>query len=224
MKTLEELINKEDPGWKVISEWISLAKNKIEILPREQKKAEAALVQTQVTTRSLLGAVIYETGGILIDHGWIRLLGSGSEKMRRSVSSWNKGKTFLNDGDVPPYLFIADDVLGGLYAINGGFLGEDAGNIYYFQPDALEWFAMDFGYTEFLLFCFDGRLDEFYEGLRWKGWEQDVERLGGDQGFSCMPFLWSKEGKDIEKVSRKAVSLDDLYMLNLEMQEKLNAK
>ncbi len=221
MKTLEELIDKEDPGWKIISEWISLAKNNVAILPRDQQTAEETLVRTQVTTRSLMGAVIYETGGILIDHGWIRLLGSGSEKMKRSISSWNKGKTFANYGDIPPYLFIADDVLGGLFAINGGFLGEDTGNIYYFQPDALEWFPMEFGYTEFLLFCFDGRLDDFYEGLRWNDWEENVQNLDGDHAYSCIPFLWSKEGKDIDNVSRKAVPVDELYLLNLDMQEKL---
>ena len=221
MRTLQELINNDEPGWDIVSDWIGKAKNKIEVLPKDPKRAEETLVQTQVTTRSLMGAIIYETGGMLIDHGWIRLLGSGADKMKRTLPAWNQGKTFLKHGDVPPYLFVADDVLGGLFAINGGMLGKDAGNIYYFQPDALEWFAMDFGYSEFLLFCFDGRLNEFYEGLRWNGWKKDVESLSGDEGYSCVPFLWSKEGKDIEKVSRKAVSLEELYTLNLEMKENL---
>lgn len=222
MRTLEELINKEEPGWNVLADWISKGRNNIKVLPRDQQRAEETLVHTQVTTRSLMGAVIYETGGILVDHGWIRLLGSGSDTMKRTLSSWNQGKTFLKHGDVPPYLFVADDVLGGLFAINGGFLGKDAGNIYYFQPDALEWFAMDFGYSEFLLFCIDGRLGEFYEGLRWQDWEKDVEQLNGDQGISCIPFLWSKEGKDIEKISRTPVSMEDLYALNLDMKEQLD--
>lgn len=50
----------------------------MEILPRDPAAAEAELVKTQVTTRSVMGAVVYETGGILIDRGWLRILGSGS--------------------------------------------------------------------------------------------------------------------------------------------------
>ena len=30
----------------------------------------------QMPTSSPMGAVIYETGGILIHHGWLRILGS----------------------------------------------------------------------------------------------------------------------------------------------------
>ena len=221
MRTLEELINKEEPGWDVVSAWISEARNKVEILPNTLERAEETLLHAQVTTRSLMGAIIYKTGGILIDHGWIRLLGSGSDRMKRSLVSWNKGKTFGEYGEIAPYLFVADDVLGGLFAINGGYLGKDAGNIYYFQPDALEWFPMEFGYSEFLLFCFDGRLNEFYEGLRWNGWEDDVATLNGDYGYSCVPFLWTKEGKDIEQVSRKAIHMDELYNFNLDMKEQL---
>ena len=46
-----------------------------------EEKAEFALYKTQVTTRSPMGAIIYETMNILIDNGWIRILGSGNEKI-----------------------------------------------------------------------------------------------------------------------------------------------
>ena len=36
----------------------------------------------QMPTSSPMGAVIYETGGILIHYGWLRILGSGSFKLR----------------------------------------------------------------------------------------------------------------------------------------------
>ncbi len=85
MKPLTELINKEEFGWKLVSKWIKEATNKVEILPKEQKSSELALYNTQVTTRSPMGAIIYETGGVLIDNGWIRILGSGSTKLNRSL-------------------------------------------------------------------------------------------------------------------------------------------
>ncbi|MBL7756822.1 MAG: DUF2625 family protein, partial [Chitinophagaceae bacterium] len=84
-RSLEELINKSDPGWVLVKQWIDSAKNKVEILPADIKKAEDALVKLQVTTRSPMGAIVYMTGGLLVDRGWIRILGSGSAKLGRSL-------------------------------------------------------------------------------------------------------------------------------------------
>jgi len=78
MRSVDELVNKTDSGWPLVQQWISSAKNKIEILSRDSIKAVNALYQTQVTTRSPMGAIIYYTGGIFIDNGWIRILGSGN--------------------------------------------------------------------------------------------------------------------------------------------------
>lgn len=222
MRTLQELINTEDPGWPVIKEWIALAKNSVEILACNKHDAEEALIHTQVTTRSLMGAVVYETGGLLIDNGWIRILGAGGERMKRSLPAWNKGKTFMEYGEAPPYLMVADDAIGGFFAINGGFLGEDAGNIYYFAPDTLQWEPMKIGYSQFLLFCFENDLNQFYSGLRWQGWQQEVKGLHPDYAYNFVPFLWSKEGKDIDAVSRKVIPVQEVYNFNMEMSKAIN--
>ena len=92
MRSLDELINKEDPGWPLVKQWIDLAKNKVEILPKDSTNAEEALYKTQVTTRAPMGAIVYETGGLLVDNGWIRILGSGSVKLNRTLPDWNKGR------------------------------------------------------------------------------------------------------------------------------------
>ena len=65
MKKLHELINREEPAWDLINEWLSNALNHYEILPREAERAEKELLLAQVTTRSPMGAIIYETGGLL---------------------------------------------------------------------------------------------------------------------------------------------------------------
>ena len=83
MKTLADLINTTDPAWPLIQEWLAEATNPVEILLRDPAAAEAELLKTQVSTRSVMGAVVYETGGILIDHGWLRILGSGSPRLPR---------------------------------------------------------------------------------------------------------------------------------------------
>ncbi|MGF6928543.1 hypothetical protein QFZ48_004043 [Chitinophaga sp. W2I13] len=221
MRQVEELINKTDPGWIFVDEWIKSAKNKVEILPVDTSKAKDALYKTQVTTRSPMGAIIYMTGGLLIDDGWIRILGSGSSKINRTLPDWNKGKSFKEFGESPSFLLIADDAIGGFYLLNGGGLGKDLGNVYYFSPDNLEYEQMDLTYTQFLDFCFNNDLDKFYEGSRWTNWRDEVSKLNGDKVFNFYPFLWTKEGKDINENSRRAISIEEQYDFNLDMRKQL---
>ena len=93
MKPVGQLINETDPGWPLVQEWIKSAKNKIEILPVDTAKAKDALYKAQVTTHSSMGAIIYMTGGLLVDDGWIRILGSGAPKLDRTLPDWNKSKS-----------------------------------------------------------------------------------------------------------------------------------
>lgn len=220
MRSISELINKEEPGWKLVKDWIKEGTNRIEVLPKNKVLADSALYQTQVTTRSPMGAIIYETGGILIDGGWIRILGSGNEKLDRTLPSWNKGKTFDKYGEQPSILLIADDVVGGFFAINGGALGEDLGKIYYFAPDTLDWEPMEIGYSDFIWWTFTGNLSEFYSTLRWTNWQKDIDQINGNQGFSFYPFLWTKHDK-IDDLSRKAVPISEIWNLQQDILKQL---
>jgi Protein of unknown function DUF2625 len=213
MKSLQELINKEDPGWPIVKDWIKEAKNKVEILPKTAARADSNLLNTQVTTRSPMGAVIYETGGILIDNGWIRILGSGSPKLDRGIAEWNKGKSFKEYGEPFSFVLIADDAVGGFFAINGGGLGKDLGKLYYFSPDNLEWEAMEIGYSDFLVWAFQSDLEGFYKGYRWKNWKDEVAKLDGKQAFQFFPYLWVKHD-GVEKLSRKAIPIEEIYSLH----------
>lgn len=221
MRKVDELINKTDPGWPIVEEMIKSAKNKIEVLPIDPSKAEDVLFKTQVTTRSPMGAIVYTTGGILVDDGWIRILGSGNAKLTRTLPDWNKGKSFKEFGEVPPFLLVADDAIGGFFILNGGGLGEDLGKIYYFAPDNLEYEPLDITYTEFLNFCFNNDLDQFYKGNRWKNWQKEVSELDGNIVYNFYPYLWTKEGKDINKNSRKAISVEEQYNLNIDFRKQL---
>ena len=221
MRTVEELINKADPGWTIVEQWISSAKNKVEILPVDNAKAKDALYKTQVTTRSPMGSIVYMTGGLLIDNGWIRILGSGSAKLNRTLPDWNKGKTLKEFGQATPFLLIADDAIGGFFLLNGGGFGKDLGKIYYFSPENLEFEPLDLSYSDFLNFCFNHNLDEFYKGQRWSNWKEEVSKLAGDKVFSFYPFLWTKEGKDISKSSRKVILVEEQYGFNLDARKQL---
>jgi hypothetical protein len=222
MQPVDALINKNEPGWPLIRSWIDTAKNKVEILPVDTAKASDALYKTQVTTRSPMGAVVYMTGGLLVDHGWIRILGSGSARLDRSLPEWNKGKSLTAYGEAPGYWLIADDVLGGFFAVNTGiFSREKIGIVYYLAPDNLEWEDLNLTYADFLHFCFNSNLDKFYEGFRWKDWQKDVAKLQGDKVFMFFPFLWTKDWKDINKVTREETPADQQFKFNMETRKRL---
>ena len=215
-RTLSELINKDEPGWELVATWLKQAKNKVQVLPKTQARADSTLLATQVTTRSPMGAIIYETGGILVDNGWLRILGSGSVAMNRDLMSWNKNK-------LQGSLLIADDVMGGFYALNGGAFGpETVGKVFYFAPDNLQWENTNKTYSDFLLSCFSGDLASYYKNLRWKGWEQEVHALDGNQGIMCYPFLFTKEGRNVAKNTRKAVPITELWSINQDIKHQLD--
>lgn len=220
-RSLEDLVNKTDPGWTLVKQWIDSAKNKIEILPADSAKAKDALLKIQVTTRSPMGAVVYMTGGILIDNGWIRILGSGNAKLTRTLPDWNKGKTLKDSTETSGFLLIADDAIGGFFILNGGIFGTDIGKVYYFSPDNLEFEPLDLTYSDFLIFCFNQDLDKFYKGYRWKDWKDEVSKLDGDQVYNFIPPLWTKEGKDFDKNSKKAIPVDEQFRFNIYLRKQL---
>jgi hypothetical protein len=169
----------------------------------------------QVSTRSMMGAIIYYTGGILVDNGWVRILGSGNTKLTRSLPAWNKGKTYGKIGDRPDYLLIGDDVAGGFFALNAGGLGSENGKVYYLAPDDLKWESLHISYFDFVNFCLVGNLDKFYTGLRWANWKADMPKVTGDEGFSINPYPWTNEGKEIDRDSKKAVPIQQLYYFEI---------
>ena len=216
MRPLSELINTDDPAWPEVQEWIAGATNAVEVLPVNLADRDAVLLALQVTTRSPMGAIVYETGGLLIDHGWLRILGSGHSRLPRSLASWNEGRTMFGDGQPPGYLLVADDVLGGFFAINGGALGEEMGSVFYFAPDTADWECLDFSYSQFVYWCLQGDIADFYESLRWPGWEQEISTLGGDQAISVYPFLFTKGEPIREPIAerhRGVVPISEMFSL-----------
>ena len=221
MRPVEQLINRTDPGWTVVKQWIDSAKNKVQVLPVDTSKAKDALYKTQVTSRSIMGAIVFSTGGILVDNGWIRILGSGSSKMQRTLPDWNKGKAFKEFGDRPAYFLVADDAAGGYFAINYGSFGKDLDSMYYLSPDNLQWEALQMNYEDFIWFCFTGDLKKFYSGIRWTSWQKDVQTLKADEVFHLLPPLWSKEGKDVDKSVRKPLPAEEQFLYNLSLRQKM---
>ena len=219
LSPLEELLEVEDPRWPHVKRWIDEAINTVEVCPPGDTSGEA-LVAPQVTTRSPMGAVIYETGGLLVDHGWLRVLGGGCARMPRSLPSWNEACGLTSEQ--PALLIVADDAVGGSFALNGGALGEDLGAMYYFAPDSLGWEPLDLSYSQFLHWCLSGDLNTFYADLRWSTWKDDVQALPPDSAFSFYPFLWA-EAESLEARSRREIPALELFKLQLEFVNQLAA-
>jgi hypothetical protein len=215
MRSLDELIDRNDSAWPLVQQWVGEASISVDILPAEMAAGEAAVYAAQVTTRSPMGAVVLHAAGILIDHGWLRVLGAGGHPhFERSLPGWNEGRS-------RGFYLVADDVLGGAFALNGGALGKDLGNLYYFSPDQLQWEPCNFGYSRFLEWAMSDHLAGFYTSLRWNDWTAEVKGLTADQAINVFPPLFAK-GLPNEERSHRPVPVSDQYAFQLDMQRQLN--
>lgn len=212
MRTLNELLDRDDPAFPLIRQWAGEADIPVELLPPSAGRDDV-LLSLQVTTRSPLGAIAYETGGILVDDGWLRILGSGHGKLGRNIATWNEGRA---EG----FLLVADDVLGGFFAINGGALGPDQGKMYYFAPETLAWEALEIGFTAFVAWAFTSQLRQFYGRPSGAAADFDELPLSGELCLTFYPFLWTQEGS-LKTSSRRAIPVEEQWALNLDLQQTL---
>ncbi|MBF0750683.1 MULTISPECIES: DUF2625 domain-containing protein [unclassified Pasteurella] len=211
MQTLEQLISPEASAWPTLLKWIEQARNHCGVIKKDQSSAERELFTMQMPTSSPMGAVIYETGGILIHYGWLRILGSGSFQLPRGLMDWNFSKSFKESGEKPQYLLVADDVIGGYFALNGGSLGNNLGKVYYFSPKDLVWHNLNFTYTEFLAWALNGDLEAFYQGLFWQNWHEEVKQLDGNQVFVFTPDLNEDKAMTMDQRQKREVNIETHY-------------
>lgn len=216
-RSLIELIHTEDPAWPLVQEWIKTASNTVEVLKAEQARAEKVLLYLQVTTRSPLGAVAFETGGLLIDHGWLRFLGSGHERLSGNLLSWNKRGQVPESHPLKGACIVAYDAVGGFFALNGGAFSNALGTVFYFGPDTLQWHHFGGSYSQLISWALTANLEQFYYHMRWPGWANDVSTLSGDQGISIFPFLCTERGLPVSERSRRAVPMIELWNLHLDL-------
>ena len=215
-RNLKDLIDTHDPAIEILQQLVADAEVPCELLPPGAER-EKALLYLQVTTHSTLGAFAYDTGGLLIDNGWLRLLGSGHPKLKRTLHDWNSTRT---DG---AFYLVGDDAAGGFFAINGGAFGDDLGSMYYWAPDSLEWETLDLGHSDFVAAFLTNQIEAFYEALRWPTWRQDLQTLSSDQCFAFYPFLWSTEGS-IENSQRSIVPASEMWDAKVDIVRQLESE
>lgn len=220
VRLFENLTATQRPAWPELERQVSEASVSVEVLAPDEATSRRTLEQLQVTTASYLGAVVVHTGGLLIDHGWLRVYGSSlpdGPGQLRGLAAMNGFPPAPDDAWSPAHgLVVAHDVLGGAYVLNGpdpGAVGRPGkrGEMIYLAPDTLQWEALEAGYAAWLMWVLDGGLAEFTDGLRWEGWDTETRSVSGDGGLNFYPPLWSKEAHaDLNATSRAVVPMAEL--------------
>ncbi len=192
MKTLQQLVD-PDPAWPLVRSWVEAAGDRVVVLPCVPEDGERTLLALQVSTQSTMGSLALHSGGMLVDHGWLRLLGAGHPRILGNLRDWNHlgAESLPGLERVPGALVVAHDALGGIFVLNGGGLEGPLGNVNYLAPDAAEWEDTDLGHSAFVHWALDGHLSGFYGDDRWPGFEEDVSVLQPHQAFMHSPPLWA---------------------------------
>lgn len=214
MKSLDELIDTEDPGIDLLRELAARpGANQNVVLPADPALRGPALERLQVTTRSLLGAVVHETGGLLVDHAWLRVFGSSTSRSFWDVNDAAEQASPRENG----LLIIADDIFGGLFALNGGRFGQDElGQVFHLSADDTKWSSLEVGHTDFIEWCLTGDLSLIDSDVR-TGKLAALERgLDFAKVYSFYPFLWTGEGRGGSGVVR-LVDANESLRLRIEM-------
>src|SRR4051794_37313068 len=171
----------EESAWPLVESWIAEAKNDARVLAGDRRRGEEALRLLQVTPRSALGAIAIETGGLLVDHGWVRVLG-GDGLVRWNALGGADAVEPLEDA-----LVVAYDAIGGFYALNGGAFPREPGSVFFLAPDTLGGEDFEMGHSVFVRWLCDADLDGFYDELGWPGWEREVPDGSLELGFPLYP-------------------------------------
>ncbi len=88
--TVDELVDQDNHAWEEVRNILKEGQNSHHIVSAKSESAPGdTLYRLQVSTKSYLGTVAYETGGIVFDYGWITLLGAGGSGIYGSLTSWN---------------------------------------------------------------------------------------------------------------------------------------
>eukprot|EP00668_Euglena_longa_P016717 GGOE01021007.1.p1 GENE.GGOE01021007.1~~GGOE01021007.1.p1 ORF type:complete len:182 (-),score=36.28 GGOE01021007.1:165-710(-) len=135
-------------------------------------------------------------------------------------------------------ILIADDIIGGFFALNGGRLSEERGTIakvFYLSPDTLEWECTGMGYGAFLQWAFLGNIPEFYALYPFEPpvdcpdlaadealtadvqWWREVEGLAATLSFRFSPPLWETAGGAVIDRARFSVPAAELFELMLSL-------
>lgn len=199
MKSLEQLLRRRG-ALPTLARWVSAATDRVVWLPGDPQSGASTLLAIQVSTRTVLGALAFHAGGILVDGSWLRILGCGHDQLRWGLAEWNGLMMQAN----PQRLLLAHDAVGGFFAL------ERNKRVSYCSPDTLEWRDTRLAHADWLEWALSSDLSDFYELLRWPGWREEVARLESSHCFVTQPPL-HQPGPPLRDRPRTAVPVRDVW-------------
>ena len=191
--------------FQAIKELFASSERKIEIIENENSRSEAILEWAKIPETQDLAAVVNYAEVITIDD-WIHLLGHGKGADGQTIF---KLSSLPKDDLMYDSLVVATDVLGGLFAICQDETDNSYGDVFYLQPESLEWEPTGFGYSEFLVWLANDDLDAFYQDVRWEGWRDMSSHVGADSAIRFTPDVWFK-ACDFSASPRQIVPFKDV--------------
>ena len=204
-----------DNIWSKIREMLCKSKYEMTIFEGTLENGEKECKKLNIPSDTVLASVVMNCNGIYIDN-WIRILGQGNEK-RNGVFYYN---TLIDDRCLDGMFIVANDVVGGIYAINISRFESEKSIIWYFAPDTLEWESLGMKYSDFVAWAAQGNINEFYESMRWDTWRSDCKKVELNTGYLIYPFLWAKECNK-NTANKRIVLFDELMNLNFDYAKKL---
>lgn len=205
--------------WQDINEMLMSSNRQVVINLDKLENGIKSIDVLQVTSKSVLGSIILNTAGIVIDN-WIRILGHESDT-NIGILSYNLVDQNGVATKIDKMLIVAYDVVGGLFALNAGKFNIGIGEVWYFAPDTLEWESLEMQYSEFMAWVAQGNIDEFYSTMRWSTWKETCKDIKFDEAILIYPFLWSNEIQ-IEKADKNKVPVEELFKINQEYSKKID--
>lgn len=198
--------------WNEILQVFNNSKTKIELVDGEENIGEAIINELNLNQDTTLATIICNVAGITINNT-IRIMGQGNQNLN-SICKINAVKNGVPT-KITNMLIVGNDIFGGIYAMNISKINGEVGNIFYFAPDTLDWESMDIKYSQFLYWTICGNTDDYYNSMKWNGWDKMAQSIGFNDGILIYPFLWSKE-INIETASKNIVPFEELIGINME--------
>ncbi len=199
--------------WSEVTAWVE--KSPVAAGIRSPHPAAKTVETMGLKPGSYLHALAQNSSGLIVDAGWLRLLGGSSGDGLPGLDEANAAASGM--------LVVAFDVLGGVFALDGGALGAGDGSVHHFSVDSLRWEGLGLTYPAFISAMLGGATIDFYESLRWSGWEKEVGLLGPDQGLFLYPFPFTQEGKNVASSTRQALPFSELIDLHNDLVRQLDA-